>query len=305
MPLAWLTAYPAHFRSKAGQTIYLQIEADTNHMTPARQAKVRIQAQAGGWQQRAERQVTVRLLKSFWQRTAQDWAVTGIKLLAMVGLILLVVVGVSLGIEWLDGPKPEIVAVTANTPTATQTGTSIPTTTDTATEPATETPIAASQSPTATEMPSPTPTETATEIPTATDTLSASPTIELPALVSTLIPQITISQPTKTPIGEDADLVAIGIELYKEYGCGGCHELDVAEASSSMFGPTNNGMAATAEERIIAPNYAGEATTAKEYLLESIVEPSIYIVEGYTNLMPPMSLPDDQLNAIVEMLMSN
>jgi len=180
---AWLTVQPASFRGEAAKTSYLQIEADTNRMTPAQHtAKVRIQAQAGGWQQTAERQVTMRLLKSLWQRAMPDlsrgtrnWAAAGITWLAVaVGLILLLIGGGSLATGLFDSAEPqpapteEIVVATTNTPTATQTATPIP-------------------------IDTPTPAEIAPEIPTATDTPSPNPTIQLPvaAISSDKAAQVT------------------------------------------------------------------------------------------------------------------
>jgi mono/diheme cytochrome c family protein len=106
------------------------------------------------------------------------------------------------------------------------------------------------------------------------------------------------------PIPPDADLVEVGLDLYRANGCQGCHELD-AVGSPAGIGPTHNDMAAIAAQRIQDPNYTGNATTAEEYILESIVEPGIFVVEGYPNVMPSYaSVPEDQLNAMVEMLMA-
>jgi mono/diheme cytochrome c family protein len=111
------------------------------------------------------------------------------------------------------------------------------------------------------------------------------------------------STPAATPIPEDADLVTIGIQLYQEQGCIGCHQLDAANANGET-GPTHNGLGAIAAERISDGTYTGEATTAEEYIHESIVNPGSFVVEGYQNIMPPYSqLPEDQLNALVQMLL--
>ncbi len=113
--------------------------------------------------------------------------------------------------------------------------------------------------------------------------------------------------PTPTPIPQDdmEALVAAGEELYVSLGCGACHALDAVGAAGAV-GPTHNGLGATAAERVTDASYTGEATSAEEYIRESIRAPSAYIVEGFQNAMPAYAedrLPDDQLNAIVQMLL--
>lgn len=108
--------------------------------------------------------------------------------------------------------------------------------------------------------------------------------------------------PTPTVIPPDADLVAVGLQIYQEQGCTACHQLDAANAAGET-GPTHNGMGAIAAERISDGTYTGEATTAEEYIRESIVNPGAYLVEGYQNVMPAYALADDQLNALVQMLL--
>lgn len=117
-----------------------------------------------------------------------------------------------------------------------------------------------------------------------------------------------VAGPTPTPIvveeGDTEGIIAAGVGVYQTIGCVACHQLDVADANGQT-GPTHNGLGITAQQRIEDANYTGEASTAEEYIRESIVNPGAYIVEGYTNVMPPYgSMPEDQLNAIVQMLLA-
>ncbi len=97
-----------------------------------------------------------------------------------------------------------------------------------------------------------------------------------------------------------------GREVYQEQFCGTCHTLTSAE-TAGMFGPTHDGMAKTAEDRLIDPSYAGSAETAEAYLLESIVEPAAFRAPGFERtrfVMPSYQhLPDEDIDALVEMLM--
>jgi mono/diheme cytochrome c family protein len=111
----------------------------------------------------------------------------------------------------------------------------------------------------------------------------------------------------RTPIAVDVEdseaVIEAGVEIYAAQGCIGCHQLDVANANGQT-GPTHNNLGVIAEQRIEDPNYTGEATTAEEYIRESIVNPGAYVVEGYQNIMPPYAaMPEDELNVLVQMLL--
>lgn len=111
--------------------------------------------------------------------------------------------------------------------------------------------------------------------------------------------------PTPIDINDPEALVIAGYELYEAKGCIGCHQLDSIGANGQT-GPTHNGMGSTAAQRINDPNYAGEATTAEEYIRESIVNPGAHLVEGYDNVMPSYGgEPDDQIEALVQMLLDD
>jgi len=97
-----------------------------------------------------------------------------------------------------------------------------------------------------------------------------------------------------------------GASVYQAKGCIGCHQLDAVGAVGAV-GPTHNGMGATAEARIAAPDYTGTATTAEEYIIESIRNPGAYIVPNYpAGVMqpyPPEQINDAELDALVQFLL--
>lgn len=110
--------------------------------------------------------------------------------------------------------------------------------------------------------------------------------------------------PTVPEPVEGGDPVALGKQLYQAQGCGGCHVLEDAGAAGTV-GPTHEGMAQTAAERVNDPGYTGQATTAEEYIAESIVNPGAHVVEGFQNIMPPYgTLSEEQVNALVQYLMT-
>lgn len=113
--------------------------------------------------------------------------------------------------------------------------------------------------------------------------------------------------PTPEPMSTvDAELSAAGKAIYLANYCGVCHTLPAAQ-TSGMFGPDHDHIGLTAAQRVADPSYKGAATTAAEYLHESIVNPSAYFAPGAANgrhPMPPYAhLPESDLKALVYFLL--
>ena len=71
-----------------------------------------------------------------------------------------------------------------------------------------------------------------------------------------------------------------------EAGCSACHELAPVGPAWAQEG-SQPGIGDRAEQRVTQADYNGEAGSPEQYLLESIVNPYAYVVEGYdANLMP-------------------
>ncbi|MFQ5407669.1 MAG: c-type cytochrome [Anaerolineales bacterium] len=87
--------------------------------------------------------------------------------------------------------------------------------------------------------------------------------------------------------------VANGQALTESLGCIGCHvTATVGPAWMADSHPSGAGIGARAAEIISIAEYAGEATNAAEYLRESIVSPSAYIVEGFPDGVMPAIYAD-------------
>lgn len=101
-------------------------------------------------------------------------------------------------------------------------------------------------------------------------------------------------------------LIAAGLEVYLKQYCGVCHRLDAAE-TTGPFGPPQDEVGTIAAQRISDPSYAGQATTAEEYIRESILDPATYLVPGYPGgryRMPAYTgLSEADLDALVQMLL--
>lgn len=155
-------------------------------------------------------------------------------------------------------------------------------------------------------------------------TAAANPT-EPPVPVATPAPTIAQITPTSasTPVpqseneGEspsvtdanppiDNELLAIGKDVYRQQACGVCHTL-AAIGSQGTFGPPQDDLASIAAARIHEERYKGSATTAEEYIRESIVNPQAFMVTGYQITRFPMpiftNLSEREVEALVYLLM--
>ena len=104
----------------------------------------------------------------------------------------------------------------------------------------------------------------------------------------------------------DMQVIAQGKQLYQSLICNSCHGLD-AVGSVRTYAPSHNHMAAVAEQRIQSSGYTGKATTAAEYIRESIVDPKAYLVPGYEHVrfaMPSFAhLNEGDVQALVQFLL--
>ena len=114
-------------------------------------------------------------------------------------------------------------------------------------------------------------------------------------IVITLIAAIILSA-----CGDNAP-ASEGKQLYDSGGssmvpCSTCHTLD----GSELVGPSLQGIASRARDRI-------PGVGAEDYLEQSILYPSSYLVEGYSDSMLDMystTLTQDEIDALVAFLMT-
>lgn len=81
---------------------------------------------------------------------------------------------------------------------------------------------------------------------------------------------------------------ARGEALATEKGCLGCHT-QAAVAPLWAASADTPGIGARATNRIADPAYTGNAQTPEQYLLESILLPNAYVVEGYPSGVMPQT----------------
>jgi cytochrome c2 len=120
------------------------------------------------------------------------------------------------------------------------------------------------------------------------------------------IPQQRKDPPQELVLSADMaaeDFIRAGQEIFFGKGtCALCHEI----GKRGERCPDLDGAGARAEARIKEENYKGTASNGSEYLVESLHNPVVYVVEGYQPSMPPLGrqLSDLEMVAVVAFLQS-
>lgn len=111
--------------------------------------------------------------------------------------------------------------------------------------------------------------------------------------------------PDANPRPDGGDPAALGEWLFgSDLACATCHVYEGVSNPIPATGPPLTDIMSIAAERIELADYAGEATTALEYIRESIVAPSSHLVEGFEDLMPKTfgEVPEGDIDALIAFL---
>jgi cytochrome c2 len=124
--------------------------------------------------------------------------------------------------------------------------------------------------------------------------------------VGNSIPQQRKDPPQELVLSADmaaADFIKAGQEIFFGKGtCALCHEI----GKRGERCPDLDGVGTRAEARVKEAGYKGTASDGPEYLVESLHNPVVYVVEGYQPSMPPLGrqLSDLEMVAVVSFLQS-
>src|SRR5919204_1825972 len=124
--------------------------------------------------------------------------------------------------------------------------------------------------------------------------------------VGNSIPQLRQDPPAELVLAADApveDFMKAGQDIFYGKGtCALCHEI----GKKGERCPDLAGVGERAETRIKEAGYKGKATNGAEYIVESTMDPTAYVVEGYQPSMPPVGrqLNDLEMVAVVAFLQS-
>ena len=134
---------------------------------------------------------------------------------------------------------------------------------------------------------------------------------EIQASYEKFIPEA--DRPQASADGDEAagGVLATGEEpitdLFMKAGCPACHTIPGIEGATGKVGPLLM-EGSNAPKRLKDPGYGGHATSAREYITESILNPSMYVVKDFPdNQMPKdfgLKLSAGAVNKIVDYLSS-
>jgi mono/diheme cytochrome c family protein len=115
------------------------------------------------------------------------------------------------------------------------------------------------------------------------------------------IPQIESKPPQELSLEggnvTPAQLVKAGEEIYKTKGtCEVCHRIGQKGTRAPDLAGIGGRAAGRAAERATKGTPPRPGMTAKQYLLESLLEPGAYVLEGYPPIMPAVDKPPLALN---------
>ena len=93
-----------------------------------------------------------------------------------------------------------------------------------------------------------------------------------PALVPDMVPLVTGDEPIA--------------EIFTKAGCAVCHTVPGIPGADGRVGPPLQ-LGATGLLRLADPSYRGHAETVHQYVIESVLEPGLFVVPGYPAGMMP------------------
>jgi nitrite reductase (NO-forming)/hydroxylamine reductase len=117
----------------------------------------------------------------------------------------------------------------------------------------------------------------------------------------------TAEEPASEAAPAEADLAS----AFQKGGCAACHAIPGVPNAVGAIGPDLTNIGEVAAERIGSDDYSGAATTAEEYIRESIEDPSAFVAPEcpggpcQDGLMPPVTTySDSEMQGIVDFLAS-
>ncbi len=123
---------------------------------------------------------------------------------------------------------------------------------------------------------------------------------------TTEVAPVSSSASSSTSSGDPAVIAA-----FQKGACGSCHAIAGIPNAAGVLAPDLTNISMAADEHIKSSEYTGKATTAEEYIHESIVDPNLFLAptcptgECLPNVMPANmseTLTEDELNSIVTYL---
>src|SRR5262245_7956677 len=99
------------------------------------------------------------------------------------------------------------------------------------------------------------------------------PSVETPVPVS----PVTVLVPNMVPLVTGNEPIT---EIFTKAGCAVCHLVPGIPGADGRVGPALV-LATTGPARLADPAYRGNAKTVHDYVIESVIEPGLFVVPGY------------------------
>jgi mono/diheme cytochrome c family protein len=92
------------------------------------------------------------------------------------------------------------------------------------------------------------------------------PASSVAALAPDMVPLVTGDEPIR--------------EIFTRAGCAVCHTVPGIQGADGRVGPPLI-LGTTGPTRLVDPAYRGHAKTVHDYVIESVIEPAVFVVPGY------------------------
>jgi hypothetical protein len=101
--------------------------------------------------------------------------------------------------------------------------------------------------------------------------------IESPSVTPVTASSVTVLAPSMVPLVTGDEPIR---EIFTRAGCLVCHIVPGIPVADGRVGPPLL-LGATGPARLADPAYRGHAKTVHEYVIESVIEPGVFVVPGY------------------------
>ncbi len=109
------------------------------------------------------------------------------------------------------------------------------------------------------------------------------PAVLKPPSDSGRTPTVTAVSPDKIPLVTGDEPVK---DIFTRAGCPVCHTIPGIPGAMGQVGPPLV-LGTTGAQRLIDPSYRGQAATVRDYIVESIMNPGVFVVPGYPERTMP------------------
>jgi mono/diheme cytochrome c family protein len=108
-------------------------------------------------------------------------------------------------------------------------------------------------------------------------TIFALRSLNPPSVAPVPVPSVPVLTPDKVPLVTGDEPIA---EIFTKAGCSVCHTVPGIPGADGRVGPPLI-IRVTGPVRLADPAYQGHAKTVHEYVIESVLDPGLFVVPGY------------------------